>query len=175
MAVSKPTASSTFAQIRDWANTTSPGAGDQFISWVQAENNVPPPFIFSISSNTFGPTGFGTSDRAVDWFAAWLTFGSVGPGIARALQLGISGAGKDIPKLLKGVASGIGQIPGAPQLGGLSAIGDFFSKLGQANTWIRVAEVLLGLGLIIVGMAKLGSGTAAGKAALKAGKAAAIL
>lgn len=66
---------------------------------------------------------------------------------------------------------------GAPTgvLTGLAAIGDFFSRLTQANTWIRVAEVVLGLGLIVVGLAHLASGTAAGRAALKAGKAAAIL
>lgn len=60
-------------------------------------------------------------------------------------------------------------------LSGLAAIGDFFSRLTQASTWIRVAEVLLGAGLIIVGLAKLASGTPVGKAAVKAGKAAAIL
>lgn len=58
---------------------------------------------------------------------------------------------------------------------GLAAIGDFFSRLTQASTWIRVAEVLLGLALITVGLAHIASGTAAGRAALKAGKAAAIL
>jgi len=63
----------------------------------------------------------------------------------------------------------------ASSVPGLSQIGTFFHSLGEANTWIRVAEVLLGLGLIIVGLAKLASGTPAGKAALKAGKAVAIL
>ena len=58
---------------------------------------------------------------------------------------------------------------------GLDAIGDFFNKLGQAGTWIRVAEVLLGLGLLIVGISKLASGTPIGNAAATAGKAAAIL
>lgn len=66
-----------------------------------------------------------------------------------------------------------GQVQGP--LSGLAAIGDFFSKLGQANTWLRVAEVLLGAGIIIVALAKLASDTPAGRAAVKAGKAAAIL
>ena len=60
-------------------------------------------------------------------------------------------------------------------LTGLAAIGDFFQRLTQASTWVRVGEVLLGLALITVGLAHLASGTAAGRAALKAGKAAAIL
>jgi hypothetical protein len=60
-------------------------------------------------------------------------------------------------------------------LTGLAAIGDFFTKLGNANTWLRVAEVLLGAGIIIVALAKLAGDTPAGRAAVKAGKAAAIL
>jgi hypothetical protein len=60
-------------------------------------------------------------------------------------------------------------------LTGLAAIGDFFQRLTQGATWIRIAEGILGLGLIIVGLAKLASGTAVGKAAARAGKAAAIL
>lgn len=63
----------------------------------------------------------------------------------------------------------------ASSVPGLSQIGTFFHSLGEANTWIRVAEVLLGLGLIIVGLARLASGTSAGKAAMKAGKAVRIL
>lgn len=38
---------------------------------------------------------------------------------------------------------------------GLSSIGDFFGRLGQANTWIRVGEVLLGLVLLAIGVARL--------------------
>jgi len=36
-------------------------------------------------------------------------------------------------------------------LGGIEAVGDFFVKLGQANTWIRVGEVLAGVILVTVG------------------------
>jgi hypothetical protein len=60
-------------------------------------------------------------------------------------------------------------------LTGLAAIGDFFQRLGQPATWIRVGEVLLGLALIVVGLAKLAEGTPVGNAALKAGKVAALL
>lgn len=74
-----------------------------------------------------------------------------------------------------GEGSGAGHAnPTGPNLP-KNPLGDFLRRLGEANTWIRVAEVILGLGLIIVGLAKLASGTAAGKAALKAGETAAIL
>jgi hypothetical protein len=44
--------------------------------------------------------------------------------------------------------------PGNP-LSGLAAIGDFFGRLGQANTWIRIGEVALGLLLVAIGVAKM--------------------
>jgi hypothetical protein len=37
----------------------------------------------------------------------------------------------------------------------LQAIGDFFAKLGQANLWIRVGEVILGVILLAVGAARI--------------------
>jgi hypothetical protein len=40
-------------------------------------------------------------------------------------------------------------------LTGLNAIGDFASRLTQAHTWERVAEVLLGVILIAVGLAHM--------------------
>jgi len=57
----------------------------------------------------------------------------------------------------------------------LRNIAAFFDKLGQASTWLRIGEFIIGAGLIIVGLARLASGTAVGKAAVRAGKAAAIL
>lgn len=172
---SNPGLHGTFAQWRDWANAKSPGAGDQFITWVQANAKVPPPYAFNINSDAYGPTGFGQNNWAEDYFAGWLLLANVGPDIAKALAGGITAGSRAVPKFLTGTARGIGQVPGAKTLSGLAAIGNFFNELGQANTWIRFAQVLLGLGLIIVGLAKLASGTAAGKAAIRAGKAAAIL
>jgi hypothetical protein len=46
------------------------------------------------------------------------------------------------------------QTPGTP-LGGVAAIGDFFQRLTQENTWIRTAEVVIGALLIISGLMKL--------------------
>ena len=53
-------------------------------------------------------------------------------------------------------------------LSGLDAIGAFFSKLGEANTWIRVAKVITGGVLLIIGLAHLtGAGNAVASAARK--------
>lgn len=66
---------------------------------------------------------------------------------------------------------------GEPQnaIPGLTQIGDFFGRLAEGSTWIRVAEVLIGLGLIAVGLAKLASGTGVGRVAETAAKGAALL
>jgi hypothetical protein len=68
-----------------------------------------------------------------------------------------------------------GTIQAATSLTGLNAIGEFFSRLTNASTWIRVAEVLLGTGLIIVSLAALAADTPVGRAATKAGQLAKIL
>jgi hypothetical protein len=48
------------------------------------------------------------------------------------------------------------QEAGASQLlPGLQQVGSFFSALSQGNTWVRVAEGLLGIILIAVGLARL--------------------
>lgn len=49
-------------------------------------------------------------------------------------------------------------------LGGLAAIGDFFNRLTQANTWIRVGEVAAGVLLLYIGLKAATSGTPAGNA-----------
>jgi hypothetical protein len=60
-----------------------------------------------------------------------------------------------------------GKIPGAPSitnpLGGIAAIGDFFNRLTQPNTWIRVGEVVAGLLLVWVGFNAITRDTAVGK------------
>jgi hypothetical protein len=48
-------------------------------------------------------------------------------------------------------------------LGGVAAIGDFFNRLTQPNTWIRVGEVLAGLVLIWIGLNALTKDTAVGR------------
>ena len=66
-------------------------------------------------------------------------------------------------------------IANANPLTGLQAIGKFFAALGQASVWIRLAEGLLGLGLIAVGLAKItNTDVALKKAAMSAAKVAAL-
>lgn len=54
-----------------------------------------------------------------------------------------------------------------------ASLSKFFSALGQASTWTRVAEVLIGAALIIVGLARLGGNSqivrTAGKVAATTG------
>lgn len=55
-----------------------------------------------------------------------------------------------------GVAVGLGDAAGISNpLTGLAAIGDFFQRLTQKSTWVRIAEVVLGLLLVVVGLSKL--------------------
>jgi hypothetical protein len=54
-------------------------------------------------------------------------------------------------------------------------VSSFLGQLSNKNTWVRIAEVVLGLGLLIVGLSQLAKGTPVGNAATKVAKAAAIL
>lgn len=38
---------------------------------------------------------------------------------------------------------------------GVNAVGDFFNKLSEGNTWLRIAEAILGIALIGIALAKL--------------------
>ena len=48
------------------------------------------------------------------------------------------------------------QVPSLPNpLSGIEAVGNFFNKLGEASTWLRIGEFILGLLLLTVGIAKI--------------------
>lgn len=99
---------------------------------------------------------------------------------AKALNAGpVQGSGASIGQLAQNEAGSLpGQVAGgvaSSGLPGLSQVGDFFSRLTEKSTWIRIGEVLLGAALIIVSAAKLFAGTSAGKAAVSIGTKAAIL
>ena len=84
-----------------------------------------------------------------------LASGSEGPGVAQAAAQAASNI--HLPSV-------------SNPLDFLSNIADFFSRLTQANTWIRIAEFALGGALILVGVAHMAKGTPAGQAAAKAVK-----
>jgi hypothetical protein len=75
--------------------------------------------------------------------------------IAAGIEAGNAAAG----------ATGLPSVPGVGTnpLAGLAAIGDFFSRLTQANTWIRVGKILVGGALVLIGLAHItgASGAAA--------------
>lgn len=134
-------------------------------------------------------------NAAIDWSVRYQNYADTHPRLT-ALQAYsawlVSTVGRDMLKVVgeaigpeqakideqfgEGTASGLGKvashIPGLPALAGIA---DFLGRLTQANTWIRIAEALLGVGLLIVAVAKLAGNTAIGRTAAKAGKAAMIL
>lgn len=76
-------------------------------------------------------------------FVGWyLSRAQIGKALGQSLGQAVGEAGKAINQIVKGTGAGL-----AP-LGGIAGIGDFFGRLTEASTWIRVAEVLAG-GLIL--------------------------
>lgn len=95
--------------------------------------------------------------------AALIAAGWIGPGTWQQAQSAIADyqqATKGTPagnatKAAKDAANAAKKVASANPLSGLQAIGDFFSRLTQANTWLRVGEVVLGVMLITSGILKL--------------------
>lgn len=62
-----------------------------------------------------------------------------------------------------------------PVLGGINAVGDFFSRLSERNTWLRVLEVAIGAVLLYVSVkAMFPTVGEAGHVVAKAGETAAL-
>lgn len=98
--------------------------------------------------------------RATGWMGPynWAT--------AKAQVAGLkAGIGAATPGGLPTVGPGGNILNPTADLGGINAIGDFFNRLTQANTWVRVGEVLGGLLLVYMGLRASFSGTEAEKAA----------
>ena len=75
---------------------------------------------------------------------------------AAAAMKEFPGAAKPTTSTGTALAQQLGSQTGIPNpLTGLAAIGDFFGRLTSANLWERVGEVVLGIILIAVGLAKL--------------------
>lgn len=87
----------------------------------------------------------------------------------QGLQKGLAEAGSGVGSAQNAAITGA--VKGAEQVvswqTGLEAIGKFFEGLGKGSTWIRVAEGVLGLVLVLVAVGELGKGTAVGKAVKK--------
>lgn len=157
---------SDFAEFADWLDFYEPGLGEQFIAWVPAHSTTPDVPV-QLHSATYGKP---PHNSAYSWFSVWFAQAEIGPAIGGTIAKGIGGISSKIPGALQAAGQGIGQVPGAKAIGQLS-LSDFLGRLSQASTWIRVGEVLLGLALIIVGLAKLtGTGEIAKQAAKVAAK-----
>lgn len=68
--------------------------------------------------------------------------------------------GKNANILNPGTALKAGESYVANSIPGVAQIGDFFDRLSQGNTWIRVGEVILGIFLIMSGVMKLSGASA---------------
>src|SRR6185437_13390911 len=161
---------STFAEWVAWLDYKTPGAGEQFLNWIPQQMPAGSPPV-DVGKNIYGPP---PNNKAENWVAAWILLGNVGPELGKLIGLGIESGSKDIPKALKGVAQGIGKVPGAKALGGLAdplaGVSDFLSRLEQASTWERVLLIGLGGVLLAIGTAKItGAVPVATKIAKRAG------
>lgn len=90
---------------------------------------------------------------------ATLLFLGLGQGVGSAVGSAVGGIGNV-------AQSTANALPTSP-LTGINSIGDFFQRLSQANTWIRVGEVIAGLFVLYLGVSALTRGTTAGEVAHK--------
>ena len=100
--------------------------------------------------------------RASGWMGpyTWVT--------AKAQVAGLkAGIGAATPGGLPTVGPGGNILNPVNDLGGINAIGDFFNRLTQPNTWIRVGEVAAGLLLVYLGLSATMRGTELQKQASK--------
>lgn len=87
-------------------------------------------------------------------------------GLQKALTAVGTGVGTAQGQVITGAEKGAIQITSWEQ--GLEAVGRFFASLGEANTWIRIAKVLIGGVLLVVGLVHItGADNAVASAARK--------
>lgn len=60
-----------------------------------------------------------------------------------------------VAQVATGEAANAAGVGGGNPLAGLAQVGQFFSALSQGSTWIRVAEGILGIILLAVGVARI--------------------
>jgi hypothetical protein len=97
---------------------------------------------------------------------AALAAGYIGPydyQTARGVAAGLAHESGTTPSGTNPLTTGQQAASGATSaLGGINAIGDFFNRLTEKNTWLRVGEVVAGLLLLYIGLKATTSGTAVG-------------
>ena len=105
-------------------------------------------------------------------YATGYVLGPITWGEAQAQLAGLKHVGTGGLSGLPGSAGSQGQAIGnaAPNIAGVAAIGDFFNRLTQTNTWIRVGEFVAGGLLLYLGLNAAMRGTAAGNAVQSATK-----
>lgn len=110
-----------------------PGAtlGDQWLSWYAQKH--------AALGDQF------TLQDYEDSFLVFLQFDVTGVDLGAFAAGSVTGTGVAVNSI----------IPGLNPLSWLSAIGDFFHRLTEGSTWIRLGEGLLGIVLISVGIARL--------------------
>jgi hypothetical protein len=92
--------------------------------------------------------------------AALLGSGWTGPYTWAEAKAAASGLAKASPGTVGGLPGGGGI---SNPLSGVNAIGDFFNRLTQPNTWVRVGEVVAGVLLVYLGLSATMRGTEVGK------------
>jgi hypothetical protein len=111
--------------------------------------------------NTSPPSGSPTVYTVVEGTQAQalsLGGGTAGPySLAKADQIAANEpANKNQPGPIPGTTvSPGGGINASNPLSGLAAIGDFFGRLSEGNTWIRVGKVAVGGALLMIGLAHM--------------------
>lgn len=98
------------------------------------------------------------NEAASEAYLAWF-FSAVGKGLGESVAQILSLSAKNAEEIAKGTVSGLNKtgkkVTSVPGLTGVAAIGDFFSRLTEANTWLRVGEVVLGIILLGIGVARI--------------------
>jgi hypothetical protein len=83
---------------------------------------------------------------------------------AQAAVAGAKIGASEAPPGTNAIGTAEGAASGVANLGGLAAIGDFFNRLTQGNTWLRVGEVVVGVLILYIGLKATTAQTPVGNA-----------